>query len=83
MSATRRPWFHPKRYCFGWGLPATWQGWLTLAVFMLAIFAAQPMIRVPFGDKAYSVAVGLLAVALIAICWWSSGPPRGKWRGQG
>jgi hypothetical protein len=31
-----RPWFGPKR--IGWGLrPQTWQGWLVIAVLVVAI----------------------------------------------
>jgi hypothetical protein len=30
----QKPWFPAKRYGWGWGLPATWQGWVVLAVFV-------------------------------------------------
>ena len=34
-----RHWFPAKRYCWGWGLPSTWEGWVVLAVY-LALLAA-------------------------------------------
>jgi hypothetical protein len=31
-------WFRPKAYGYGAGLPIAWQGWVVLAVFLLAVF---------------------------------------------
>jgi hypothetical protein len=35
MEEEQKYWFPAKRYGWGWGLPITWQGWLTLVVFIL------------------------------------------------
>ena len=38
MSGSTNPhnyWFPARRYGWGWGLPATWQGWLVLAGYVL------------------------------------------------
>lgn len=32
-----KPWFAPKRYGFGAGLPIAWQGWLFLALHIILI----------------------------------------------
>jgi hypothetical protein len=40
-----RPWFRPKDTGSGW-TPATWQGWLVLAVFIV-VFAATMQLVVP------------------------------------
>ncbi len=31
------PWFRAKRFGYGAGLPFKWQGWVTLAVYILAM----------------------------------------------
>jgi hypothetical protein len=33
----KEPWFRAKRFGFGAGLPFKWQGWLTLAAYLLAM----------------------------------------------
>lgn len=39
-------WFRTKKYGWGWGLPLTWQGWLSfgtfIAVWLWALFAFLP-----------------------------------------
>lgn len=78
MSPTeQRYWFRAKRYGWGWGLPATWQGWLVFLVwiagFVLAIRYLIP--RNFYVHLAFAVAmVGLL----LAICYKKGEPPR--WR---
>ena len=33
----KRPWFKAKKYGWGWGLPATWQGWLVFLGYIVFI----------------------------------------------
>ena len=33
----KEPWFRAKRFGYGAGLPFKWQGWVTLAVYLLAM----------------------------------------------
>lgn len=42
MSNTpdRKPWFHPKTYGYGAGLPMSWEGWLVLVVMIGGVVAA-------------------------------------------
>lgn len=35
------PWFAPKRFGYGTGLPIRWQGWATIAVYFAMLYAAQ------------------------------------------
>ena len=35
-----KPWFAPKRYGYGAGLPIAWQGWTLFAGYGLALFVA-------------------------------------------
>jgi|GEM_PF-227230 len=29
----KKPWFSPKKFGYGWGLPSTWQGWVVLVFY--------------------------------------------------
>ena len=33
----KKPWFKAKKYGWGWGLPATWQGWVIFIVYLIFI----------------------------------------------
>lgn len=72
-------WFPAKRYGWGWGLPATWQGWLVLAAYIVVM--ALDVIKFPPGrDLAPFAAVALLAsLSFVGICWWKGEPPRWRW----
>lgn len=34
MNESKRYWFPAKKYGWGWGMPATWQGWLVLGAYL-------------------------------------------------
>ncbi len=83
----KRPlWFKAKRYGWGW-TPATWQGWLIIAVFIGLItgnayridsgsHSAMDALLVWIPDTAFLVTV------LIAICWWTGEKPKWQWGGK-
>jgi hypothetical protein len=52
-----KPWFSPKRYGYGAGLPCSWEGWALLA----GLLAAIPLTR---------MAVDALAPAAFAPTIW-------------
>ncbi len=33
----KKPWSHAKKYGFGWGLPATWQGWIVFIAYIAVL----------------------------------------------
>lgn len=33
----RKPWFHAKKLGWGYGFPATWQGWVVLIIYAVFI----------------------------------------------
>jgi len=39
-----RYWFPAKRYGWGWGLPARWQGWLVIALYVVLVGAGVVLI---------------------------------------
>lgn len=68
---TKRPWFGPKRFGWGW-TPISWEGWLVTA-FVLAVTIAA---SVAFGRSAVTFYVTGAAVgALVAVCWLTGIPP--------
>ena len=69
------PWFAPKRYGYGSGLPIAWQGWALLLVFIAFVVAAIWLFR-------YSPAAcfGLVAAAAIAFTIVCARKTRGGWR---
>lgn len=80
MSDTPRYWFRAKRYGWGWGLPATWEGWVTLGVF-LAVTVGAPVV---FGDGALAVTIIEIAAlgGLILLCAIKGEPPKWRWGGR-
>ena len=76
---TNEYWFPARRYGWGWGIPARWQGWEVLAAF-LALLSAISFIFPPATQMAnYLVAMSCLCAALIAVCWLKGDPPRWRW----
>lgn len=71
-------WFPAKRYGWGWGMPATWQGWLVFLGFLVLLAVGVAVIprHSPIGFIAYAVALSAL---FIAVCWWKGEPPRWRW----
>ncbi len=78
-----RYWF--RRKLFGWGwTPATWEGWLTLLVFVVAMVWNATRID----NASHSVSDTLLnllpqtvvlVAILIGVCFWKGEPPKWQW----
>lgn len=75
MVEERRYWFKAKRYGYGWGLPATIEGWVLLIAFLVLTVAA---IAVLPGAWA-AIVIALLACGLVAICYATGEPPSWRW----
>ena len=73
-------WFPAKRYGWGWGLPARWQGWVVLAIYAVLLAAGivglRPGRASSIGFVVYVVGVSVL---LVLVCWWKGEPPRWRW----
>ncbi|HEY1540767.1 MAG TPA: hypothetical protein VGG01_00015 [Xanthobacteraceae bacterium] len=79
MASEHRYWFPAKRYGWGWGIPATWQGWLVLAVFA-GFLVADAIMFPPNRDPGMFIAgVVALNVLLLLVCWLKGEPPRWRW----
>lgn len=71
-----KPWFNPKRFGYGAGLPCSWQGWLLLIAYLAVVLASSATMKE--GSERLHVAIIVIAtVALIVICARTT---RGGWR---
>jgi len=77
-AAPAKYWFHAKRYGWGWGLPASWQGWVTLLLWLAVTLTVTPWLAVR-NVRASIIFVGVMGVVLTAICWKKGEPPRWRW----
>jgi uncharacterized membrane protein YhaH (DUF805 family) len=79
MSERHQPyWFHAKRYGWGWGLPARWEGWVVFITWLIIVGAASPVIAVRSMALFY-VFILLMSAVLIAVCYAKGEPPRWRW----
>lgn len=72
-------WFPVKRYGWGWGLPSCWQGWVVLALYLIAMLTGAlffPPHQRLVEYLLYGHAVTLL---LVLVCWLKGEPPRWRW----
>ena len=78
----KRYWFRAKRYGWGWGLPLTWEGWATLVGFVLLVALGSVVYPPDERIGLYLAWVAIVAIALIAVCWFKGEPPRWRWGGD-
>jgi len=80
LTDSKDYWFPAKRYGWGWGLPARWQGWVVLAIYAVLLAAGivelRPGRASSIGFVVYVVGVSVL---LALVCWWKGEPPRWRW----
>lgn len=71
-------WFPAKSHGWGWGVPATWQGWLVLLAYvalMVGIGFRYPPDR---QQGRFVLAVLALSAVFLAVVWATGEPPH--WR---
>jgi hypothetical protein len=76
-------WFKAKTYGWGW-TPATWQGWLVLALYLVCVAYYAKDIGTqgwPVLDRFASFSIGLfgLTALLIWVCYKKGEKPRWSW----
>lgn len=75
-----KPWFAPKRYGYGSGLPVAWEGWLALALYVAAMIAATALLHGMLRLAAYVAVTTAFAVVCARTTeggWrWRQGPDR-------
>jgi hypothetical protein len=79
MTDEREYWFPAKRYGWGWGPPRTWQGWVTMGVYVALMTAGAFLFDLPTQHWLFLGYVLTLTAALLLICWRTGEPPRWRW----
>lgn len=72
-------WFPAKRYGWGWGPPATWQGWVVLAVFFALMTFGSITLLPTRGQWVFLAYTVVLCAVLVGVCWLKGEPPRWRW----
>ena len=73
---TRPLWFRSKRYGYGW-YPATWQGWLVLAIWLALLLIAIPIVKT--NPLRFVLHVFIITALLIIVCAMTGEKPRWLW----
>jgi len=76
MVGMDQPWFAPKRYGYGAGLPIAWQGWAVTLIYCVAITLSAWLI-LPRSIFAFVAIVLAATAALVIIC---ARRTKGGWR---
>jgi hypothetical protein len=77
-----RYWFPAKRYGWGWGPPATWQGWVVLGAWV-AVLIPVSVFLAPRSLLLYYLALAAMCAALVGIAYAKGEPPRWRWGDRG
>ena len=86
MKKSKNYWFKAKNYGWGW-YPASWQGWVVLAGFVLA----SVIVFADIDSNSHSVSdtllnflprVLLLLIILVLICFVTGEKPEWRWGGK-
>ena len=86
MAAEKDYWFKAKRYGWGWGLPITWQGWVSFGTFTAVwLWALYALIPADGSDMPTKNLVGFIVIMLLDIVglmyvsFKHGEPPRFRW----
>ncbi|MBX9663759.1 hypothetical protein [Novosphingobium sp.] len=73
MAQARKPWFAPKRYGYGAGLPIAWEGWAILIGYFASVIV-MPRVLPPL------VGFCVIMVLTAALLWICATRTAGGWR---
>jgi hypothetical protein len=71
-----KPWFHPKEYGYGSGLPCSWEGWVVLAIFLAVSIGASSAIR----EDVWKLPAAVIAIDVVVLVVICAAKTRGGWR---
>jgi len=69
-------WFHAKAFGYGWGLPASWQGWVVLILYILLVIGTA---RLGPGDIKLPVISILTVMFIIVVVFTGERPAKWRW----
>jgi hypothetical protein len=77
MKSDQTYWFHAKdpEVGVGWSGPASWQGWVSLALYIAAAIALAAFL-VPQHFGLYLLLLGALSVVFVGLCIVKGAPRR-------
>jgi len=67
MSSTPQYWFPAKRFGWGWGAPNTWQGTLTLVIFLALLIVGAWLFPPASAKTAYLIYLTAVCAALLVV----------------
>lgn len=70
------PWFEPKRFGYGAGMPCAWQGW----VLLLGFIGAAILLAVSVERLGLPLFIVALTAITIPFVWLAKRHTRGGWR---
>jgi uncharacterized membrane protein YhaH (DUF805 family) len=73
-----RYWFYAKRYGWGWGLPATWEGWTVAIIWVMTIVGLGSWIATR-SMVGYFVFIAVMVTVIVGVCYAKGEPPRWRW----
>ncbi len=74
----KKLWF--KRRWYGWGwYPVTWQGWIVVLGFILAVIVLAFSTLPEENLTCYFISLGILILVLILICLKKGEKPKWQW----
>jgi len=74
MDKHKQYWFRARRIGFGWGLPQTWQGTLTLLVYIAVIATLVALAHHSSHPLQFRLGCAAATLALIGVYAWKGEP---------
>ena len=75
----KRYWFYAKRYGYGWGLPASWEGWLVLTGYVGGAVGGVALFPPDRAMGGYVIFLTVITLLLMAACYLKGEPARWRW----
>jgi hypothetical protein len=76
-----KAWFTPKRYGYGSGLPCSWEGWLVLAIYLIAVpLSSRLAFRYLPSPTAMIAWLGFTSIMTAALILIARAHTKGGWR---
>jgi len=79
MKTTSPYWFPAKKYGWGWSLPCSWQGWVTLLIYILSVAVCAVVFNPDHSPGLYLFGMFCLTMVLIGVCWVKGEKPSWRW----
>jgi hypothetical protein len=79
MQESKTFWFPAKKYGWGWGLPATWQGWMVLLVYFVLLVIGSFVFSPATERTMFIVHTAAISVVLVGVCYAKGEPPGWRW----